>query len=493
MGKFIVMVVFGLLSTLMFLPGMVAAYSEDITLEVSEDGATVKRVFHLAPDYYRELKFVGKPFPTNFEAYDYETGEKGDVDSYLISPTTKKFRVTQRGDGALVYVKYFSPINAGKIGDTYYAYFSWGGGGRVGTTYDLEIVMPGYFKPAFAYPSGYSVTHTKKSTIIKGLQGESAEDKWFTTWAFFDTKEYKLKKNLPEMSKDFYGVWELKDYNSEEDKLYNGTVERFIVEEGPDYFVYKTIKTINPIEERNVTKIWFDKGSERRTKVKKKLGGRYRILSRIPSGAFRFKATNLDIGDNWYNYKIVGEETVNTPAGSFDCYKMKVIGIKDDNTKTYRYFDKKTGVKVEEEKYRGIDLVYEEQLEKLQFKPPVPKITVLANSVDYNLASGFFGFLENNGIEVTRTIGSEFNRYKDSKFIVILGGPDAYNGVGDIVSGVITDREAENIREEGSGKMIVKTNVWRKGQVVMILAGSNREMTQEACEENKGSVTSKVK
>lgn len=119
-------------------------------------------------------------------------------------------------------------------------------------------------------------------------------------------------------------------------------------------------------------------------------------------------------------------------------------------------------------------------------------VTILANAIDSGMAEDFFGFLKNKGMTVRRSNASQFDQYKNEKFIIMLGGPDAYNGVGDIVSEVITAREAEEIREEGNREMIVKTNVWMKGQVVVILAGSNREMTREAWDENKGSVISRA-
>lgn len=70
--------------------------------------------------------------------------------------------------------------------------------------------------------------------------------------------------------------------------------------------------------------------------------------------------------------------------------------------------------------------------------PAKPKTVLLANSIDYNLASDFLGFLRNRGMDIIHTDASNFNQYQTEKFIVILGGPDAYDGVGNIVQQVLT-------------------------------------------------------
>ncbi len=124
-----------------------------------------------------------------------------------------------------------------------------------------------------------------------------------------------------------------------------------------------------------------------------------------------------------------------------------------------------------------------------------PRIVVLANSIDYNLATEFFGFLRNNGIEVINTNAQDFERYKAERFIVILGGPDAYEGVGAIVQspGLLTSEEQNYVRTKGNRKMFVKTNVWTQGQRVFIIAGSNRFHTQNAHLENRESVSTQTK
>jgi hypothetical protein len=118
-----------------------------------------------------------------------------------------------------------------------------------------------------------------------------------------------------------------------------------------------------------------------------------------------------------------------------------------------------------------------------------PSIVVLANSIDYKLNSDFVVFLKNKGMSVNHITAAEFEDYKDEKFIVILGGPDAPEGVGDIVKEVLMNNEQNELRNKGNRKMHVKTNVWTTGQRVSVIAGSDRTETQSSASENKAQIS----
>ncbi len=120
------------------------------------------------------------------------------------------------------------------------------------------------------------------------------------------------------------------------------------------------------------------------------------------------------------------------------------------------------------------------------------KVVVVANSIDSALASDFFGFLKNKGKEVISANASDFGNYSNEKFIVILGGPDAPEGIGAIVRQVLSESEQNAIREKGSAKMYVKPNAFAQGQVVFVIAGSDRERTKKAHEENRDAMHAKI-
>jgi len=114
-----------------------------------------------------------------------------------------------------------------------------------------------------------------------------------------------------------------------------------------------------------------------------------------------------------------------------------------------------------------------------------PDVVVLANDIDYSHARDFIDFLKSSGLDVTSTNISNFEHYKTGRLIIILGGPDAYDGVGGIVREVLTNNEGDAIREPGAKLMYKKSNVWMNRQKVVVIAGSGREQTKQAHYENR--------
>jgi hypothetical protein len=112
--------------------------------------------------------------------------------------------------------------------------------------------------------------------------------------------------------------------------------------------------------------------------------------------------------------------------------------------------------------------------------------------MDHPLALDLFQYLEDMGIGIIHTSPGNFSAYQDREFIAILGGPDAYEGIGEVVQGILTEEEQEAVREPGGRRMYVKTNVWVEGQVVFVIAGSDRFETQRAHMENKATLASSI-
>ena len=118
-----------------------------------------------------------------------------------------------------------------------------------------------------------------------------------------------------------------------------------------------------------------------------------------------------------------------------------------------------------------------------------PSIILLANSIDFSLASDLIEFFNNDGLEVIHATNADFDQYKNQKFIIILGGPDAYEGIGNITQQCLSDSQEEFLRSKGNRKMSIKTNVWsQQGQMVFIIAGSDRYETQSAHLANRGDI-----
>lgn len=113
---------------------------------------------------------------------------------------------------------------------------------------------------------------------------------------------------------------------------------------------------------------------------------------------------------------------------------------------------------------------------------------VLANSIDYGLAIEFIASLAADGLNPLRITVDEFEAYKGNKNIIILGGPDAPEGVGDIVQEVLDDQEMAFLREVSGNRDAFQTeNVWADCQRAWILAGNDRYDTQKVAME-KGDI-----
>ncbi|MEK6976781.1 MAG: hypothetical protein AABX40_00065, partial [Candidatus Hydrothermarchaeota archaeon] len=108
------------------------------------------------------------------------------------------------------------------------------------------------------------------------------------------------------------------------------------------------------------------------------------------------------------------------------------------------------------------------------------QIALLGNSVDSALADTLIFNIEGPVVEVVPTDAKNFEMQKGKKVIIILGGPDAYEGVGGIVSKLLSQEEQRYIRSEGARMTYSKRDLWRKGQQVFIFAGSNRNETRKA-------------
>jgi hypothetical protein len=117
-------------------------------------------------------------------------------------------------------------------------------------------------------------------------------------------------------------------------------------------------------------------------------------------------------------------------------------------------------------------------------------VVLLTNSIDRGLNSDFIDFLEGN-YDVTLVDASGFEPYRNSTYIIILGGNKAPEGVGDIVETVLSEQERNEIGTEK--RMFTKLNLWHEGQVVVLFAGPDREQTQGACQEGRNCYSSLLK
>ncbi|WP_456475477.1 NosD domain-containing protein [Candidatus Pyrohabitans sp.] len=107
-----------------------------------------------------------------------------------------------------------------------------------------------------------------------------------------------------------------------------------------------------------------------------------------------------------------------------------------------------------------------------------PEAVLLANSIDLTLAQELIAHLKARGINVHTVGAANFSEYSKKQYLIILGGPEAYEGIGGIVAGILTREEKTEIL--GGSAYIKKPSVFRSGGVMYIFAGKDRNATREA-------------
>jgi len=124
------------------------------------------------------------------------------------------------------------------------------------------------------------------------------------------------------------------------------------------------------------------------------------------------------------------------------------------------------------------------------------RVIILANSIDWGLAGSLVDFLENKGFTVVHATAENFDQYKEEKFIIILGGHKAPEGIGEIVGELLYPEDEMYIEEKGkysywdwNGRKSLKDK-WSKGQKIAIFAGNTRKETSLAHIEFRGRLIS---
>jgi WD40 repeat protein len=119
-------------------------------------------------------------------------------------------------------------------------------------------------------------------------------------------------------------------------------------------------------------------------------------------------------------------------------------------------------------------------------KPEHPQIMVVANSIDFGFADDLFEFLNENNVTVIHATAQTYSQeVTGEKFVVILGGPDAPEGIGEIAQSVLSDDEADLIRIKGAKKIFIKSKT-------TVIAGSDRKYTRDAHQEFRGTLISEI-
>jgi hypothetical protein len=97
------------------------------------------------------------------------------------------------------------------------------------------------------------------------------------------------------------------------------------------------------------------------------------------------------------------------------------------------------------------------------------KLFIVGNQAAVSLAKEFFTTLSNESIPLA-IITEQFDKVKNEKYIVVLGGAKGPGSVEDFVKQVLTKEEQQEGNQPG-GKMFVKENVFTQGQTIIVFTG----------------------
>ena len=121
------------------------------------------------------------------------------------------------------------------------------------------------------------------------------------------------------------------------------------------------------------------------------------------------------------------------------------------------------------------------------------KVVFLANSVDFDANHEFYVQLQSKGFSVSQANAENFNTLKYAKYLIILGGHHTGEGVGEIVDTVLLSEEKDAILASQAAYIKSESkDVWMLGQKIWVLAGYEKEQTQEAVAEHGGKIITEI-
>lgn len=119
-------------------------------------------------------------------------------------------------------------------------------------------------------------------------------------------------------------------------------------------------------------------------------------------------------------------------------------------------------------------------------------VTVLANRIDHDLATGLYRYLRENGMQVQYADSENFETRKYGKNIIILGGHGAPD-TGVIAAEFLSGNERDKLEEKDATAYLKKNGPWTVNQKVLVIAGYRQEDTQKAWMKNKQDILAQLK
>jgi hypothetical protein len=111
------------------------------------------------------------------------------------------------------------------------------------------------------------------------------------------------------------------------------------------------------------------------------------------------------------------------------------------------------------------------------------KLFIVGDQAALGLAKDFLTTLNNESIPLV-IVMDQFDKVKNEKYIIVLGGAKGPGGVDEFIKQVLTAQEQESGNQPG-GKMFVKENVFTQGQTIIVFTGPETASAANARKSNR--------
>jgi hypothetical protein len=112
-------------------------------------------------------------------------------------------------------------------------------------------------------------------------------------------------------------------------------------------------------------------------------------------------------------------------------------------------------------------------------------LMVVATPDSFAKAADWAKFLESKNIPIKNVAPSDLAAFKDAPYVVLLGAMDEAGGIKPLAEKALSKSEFERMNQAGSSAMYVKSDVWGKGQEVIVFTGAGDKGVETARKGNR--------
>lgn len=112
-------------------------------------------------------------------------------------------------------------------------------------------------------------------------------------------------------------------------------------------------------------------------------------------------------------------------------------------------------------------------------------LVVVATPATFTKNADWAKFLESKNIPVKNVTPADLAAFKDAQYVVLMGGMDEAGGIKPLAEKALSKSEFERMNMAGSSAMYVKSDVWGKGQEVIIFTGASDKGVETARKGNR--------